>query len=167
MNHFKYRLNCFEARILKKKGERSRMTKKIEAKDNPNLVRIRIWMIVIVSPHNADTKRSLVFLWRQIVYKIYTRSWCEQLWVAERCERRMWEYLHKKNEKSDYETSLDDAFRYKYVWSLIHWRTIVLSEKSVRIVRWALLVLLRRYIDETSEKMKLLDGFLQQIGLEI
>ena len=42
LNHLKYRLNCLEARILKKKGEGCRMTKKIEAKDKSNLGRNKI-----------------------------------------------------------------------------------------------------------------------------
>ena len=67
----------------------------------------------------------------------------------------MWKYLHKKYKKLYYETSLDDASRYKYMWSLIHWRAIVLSEKSVPIVRWTLLVFVVFELDRVRCTMKI------------
>ena len=69
----------------------------------------------------ANRKRSLVFLTRQTGYKIYNRCWRKQSWVTERYERRIWEYLHKNYEESYHETNFDNAFRYKYVWSSIHY----------------------------------------------
>ena len=61
----------------------------------------------------------------------------------------------KSMEKLYYETSLDDASRYKYMWSLIHWIAIVLSEMSVRIVRWALLVFVVFELDRVRCTMKI------------
>ena len=98
-----------------------------------------------MSPHNADTKSSRQYrrirkdLWCFFNGRLYTEftldvgvsSFEWRSAMSGGCEN----ISTKKYEKPYYETSLDDAIRYTYMGSFIHWRATVLSEKSVRIVR--------------------------------
>ena len=81
-----------------------------------------------------------MFLSRQTVHKIYTRCWRKQSWVAERYERQIWEYVHKKYEKCYYETSPDDAFDTNMFEAWFIWRAPALWEKGSRIIRWVVFV---------------------------